>query len=652
MIRCLNCMEIYDEEYEVCPYCGCRKDVQPKVASHLRPGTVLEDRYIIGTAINNGGFGIIYNAWDKELGVRVAVKENYPSSLVNRVPGTSELIVLGADKQKSYDALLQRFLQEARTMAKFSGHPNMVRVYSFFEKNNTAYIVMEYLEGLDLRGYLRQFDDGIMDLDDAIAVISEVSKALAAMHKKKIIHRDISPDNIFLCGDGRIVLTDLGAARLSNEDKEMTRSIVLKPGYAPAEQYRSKSKQGPRTDVYALAATMYRMVTGQVPLDSLDRQMEDAIKAPSEINPKLPEWLDTVILTGMAINAEVRFANTEKFVEALNYQKSVDMPQKRIKKRRITRFASIAAIIAVICIFGYRYMGMYSTISGEGIPDGEISALIPVFKTEDEERWKEFKDSFETKFDGKKIDLELVPSDRYKEKLNKALESGEAPDLFAGDYVSEKNAKYKASTKSVLGEFSTRQLYLYKEEKDFIEKTKQLPIGLNVCVLYENTYLSGKSGESFVDAGGAELTELSSESKLFDSEYTQSSRDCFEKIKQSSKARSRFLAEDLTYYVGAVSEKPEIQKKLGGYSQILAITENGKSAAWFRYGLSVNAESESSDKKIASLAVKYALSEEGQNVLCVRNQGIIPVNKKAYATFMDINESLSFIEPDKLSIQQ
>ena len=238
MARCLNCMEVYDDRYDICPYCGFQVGTPPKVASHLVPGTVLENRYIIGTVIGYGGFGVTYMAWDEDLGIKIAIKEYYPNGLVNRVPGTADVLVLGGEKKTQYDAGLQRFLQEARTMARFSKEPNIVYVYGFLEANNTAYIIMELLEGTDLKTYVTQFPDQKMPIDDALHVVNEVGKALVAIHKGKVVHRDISPDNIFLCQDGRVKLLDFGAARLSTGEKTQTLSVVLKPGYAPPEQYR------------------------------------------------------------------------------------------------------------------------------------------------------------------------------------------------------------------------------------------------------------------------------------------------------------------------------------------------------------------------------------------------------------------------------
>lgn len=631
MKRCLNCMEVYDEEYEVCPYCGHLRGTPPEVASHLMPGTVIAGRYIIGTVIGYGGFGVTYVGWDEELGIKTAIKEYYPNGLVNRSPGTSDVIVLGGERREQYFIGLKRFLEEARTMAKFSSNANIVHVYNFLEENNTAYIIMEHLEGVTLKGYLSQFENNRMPLEDAITVIKEVGKGLTTIHKGKIIHRDIAPDNIFICADGRIKLLDFGAARLSTGEKTQTLSVVLKPGYAPPEQYRSKSRQGPRTDVYALAATLYRMVTGILPVEALDRMVEDTLTKPSEINPELPQWIDSVVFTGMAKNAEVRFPSVEKFVAALNHEKEVNLPEKRIKLRRITRAASILIVAVLIGFGGYKNFGMYSDISGEGIPDGEISMLVPVTTVEDENRYNEFKTNFEKKFKGKVLNLEFIDAKEYEGVLNSRINSEAAPDIFMGNYLTAENEEAKASVNKILKDLEFRQLYLYKENKSLIEKNKALPVGYDAYVLYENTYLAQASGKSYAEEGGTDTSNL-------------------EKSSSEPNAKSKFLNEDITYYVGLVSEKSEIQKKLSGYTEVTSVTIDGESKGYFKDCLSINNNSSKQKQKIATLAVKYALNEEGQNILCVRNQGILPLNKKAFSVFKDVNESLAFIKPDKIKI--
>ena len=269
MIRCLNCMEIFDEVYGVCPHCGFIPGSPPKEAYHLFPGTVLRGRYIVGTTVGFGGFGITYRAWDKTLDKMVAIKEFYPNGLVNRVPGEKTVIIYSGNRANEFENGKIRFLAEARNMAMFNTHPNIVNVYEFFEENNTAYIAMEFLKGMSFKQYIAA-QGGKIGWQTAVSVVLSVLDGLKEIHRAKIIHRDVSPDNIFLVPtddgkDYRIKLIDFGAARFASGEEEKTLSIILKPGYAPPEQYRSKSRQGPWTDLYAVGAVLYRAITGIMP---------------------------------------------------------------------------------------------------------------------------------------------------------------------------------------------------------------------------------------------------------------------------------------------------------------------------------------------------------------------------------------------------
>jgi serine/threonine protein kinase len=300
---CMSCFNVKGD-FDVCPYCGWVEGTPPKEAYHLHPRTLLNNRYVIGTVLGYGGFGVTYKAWDMELGIKVAVKEYYPSGLVNRVPGEAEVVIYSGEKSKQYGYGLKRFLDEARQMAKFSTHMNIVNIYNFFEQNNTAYIVMEYLEGISLKQFLQQ-SGGILDVDTALQIILPVADALEEIHSKGTIHRDVSPDNIFITAENKVKLIDFGAARLSAGDKEETLSVILKPGFAPPEQYRSKSKQGAFTDIYALGATLYRLVTGVLPEESVDRLFDDSLKRPSELGIKIPDNIERAIMKALSLKEEL-----------------------------------------------------------------------------------------------------------------------------------------------------------------------------------------------------------------------------------------------------------------------------------------------------------------------------------------------------------
>ena len=191
MERCLNCMEIYDEQYDICPYCGYKRGTPAKIKYHLQPGTVIADRYIIGTVIGYGGFGVTYVAWDSQLSIKIAVKEFYPNGLVSRAPETTEVIELSRDENMDYHNGLMKFLDEAKTLAKFNKEKNIVHVYDYLRENNTAYIIMEYIDGQTLEKYLKNFEDEITPVDEAISIVKDIAAALSIIHKEGIIHRDI-----------------------------------------------------------------------------------------------------------------------------------------------------------------------------------------------------------------------------------------------------------------------------------------------------------------------------------------------------------------------------------------------------------------------------------------------------------------------------
>ncbi|MBP0974012.1 MAG: leucine-rich repeat domain-containing protein [Oscillospiraceae bacterium] len=314
MKYCIRCMEPLTDEK--CPSCGSLQDYTAP-AHHLLPGTVLSGKYCIGAAIGEGGFGITYIGRDTRLEMRVAVKEYYPNGYVNRSATVSANVqpAVSEERLAFYRKGKERFLQEARTLAQFSGEPGIVDVRDFFEENETVYIVMAYLDGETLRDHLKR--NGKMKTEDAVTLLLPVMHSLEHIHQKGLVHRDISPDNIMLV-DGGAQLIDFGAARNVMGEGGKSLSVVVKPGYAPEEQYRTKGEQGPWTDVYALCATLYRCITGRVPDDAADRLREDTLKRPSELGIEISPAFEEALMMGMAVYAEDRFQSIQALLEALN----------------------------------------------------------------------------------------------------------------------------------------------------------------------------------------------------------------------------------------------------------------------------------------------------------------------------------------------
>ena len=272
----------------------------------LKEGTLLKGRYRIESVVGEGGFGITYFGRDETLELDVAIKEYFPGGIATRHTETStEVSSSSPDDEAQYQKGRSDFLKEARTLAKFQSVPGIVSVKDFFEDNNTAYIVMERLIGIDLRTWLSQ--KGIMTFREAFTLLSPVMTSLAKVHETGLIHRDISPANILVQQDGTVKLLDFGAARAINKTGDLTLSVVLKPGYSPEEQYRTKGIQGPWTDVYSLCATIYRMITGMQPDDSLQRLLLDEIKTPTQLGIDLDPGIEYVLMKGLAVRAEDRF---------------------------------------------------------------------------------------------------------------------------------------------------------------------------------------------------------------------------------------------------------------------------------------------------------------------------------------------------------
>ncbi len=299
---CYHCMnEIPGGGF--CTHCGAPTTPET-VTHHLVPGTVLCNKYVVGNSLGEGGFGITYIGRDLNLDVRVAIKEYYPVGYAGRNNTLNNEITPSSDKQRDvFEKGKQRFLQEARSLARFSNEKGVVLVRDYFEACGTAYIVMEYLDGITLQEYLRQHKT--IEADKVFRMMLPIITSLEHIHKEGIIHRDISPDNIMYMHDGSLKLMDFGSARFfTNGEKEM--SVLVKQGYAPEEQYRRNGAQGPWTDVYALCATIYKCITGVVPDDSLNRLHVDTLKPPSALGVRISPQLEGVLMYGLAVYQQQR----------------------------------------------------------------------------------------------------------------------------------------------------------------------------------------------------------------------------------------------------------------------------------------------------------------------------------------------------------
>lgn len=345
---CMNCFSVKGP-YEVCRYCGYVEGTPPEQPHYLRPGTVLKGHFIVGTAIGVGGFGITYKCYDATLGVIVAIKEFFPVGLVNRSPGEMKVGLLSGEKEKQYKNQIKRFLMEAQSIAQFGKANDIVNVFDYFEENNTAYIVMEYIDGVLLKDYLEK--QGALSPDIAMTIIEPVVEALKKIHASGIIHRDISPDNIFIAGDDSVKVFDFGAAILNDESGAKEGEKVIKVGYSAPEQYRDSAGQGYFTDIYSIGAILYQMITGQKPIESTEREYKDELKSPLELGFDIEPNLDRAIMEALAVQPALRFQGIQQFDDAINGKRKAEYPKVklRIRKRKRIMVAcmSLLALAAI-----------------------------------------------------------------------------------------------------------------------------------------------------------------------------------------------------------------------------------------------------------------------------------------------------------------
>ena len=252
----------------------------------------------------------------------------------------SEVSPFSGEKKEYYNTGLNKFVNEAKSLAKFYALPGIVAVKDFFRENGTAYIVMEFVDGVTLKQRLAQLG-GKMPADEALSMMRPLMKSLAQVHTTGIIHRDISPDNIMLTKSGEVKLLDFGAARDYVSDNSKT--VQLKPGYAPEEQYRTRGVQGPWTDVYALCATIYRMITGETPPESLERKSEDPIIPPSRKGAQITNLAENALLKGLAVMQKDRFQNVGALYNAL-YSDEMQSSREPVRpERTVTEAEAIVA---------------------------------------------------------------------------------------------------------------------------------------------------------------------------------------------------------------------------------------------------------------------------------------------------------------------
>jgi len=354
----------------------------------MRQNSILHGRYLIGRVLGQGGFGITYIAFDLVLDIKVAIKEYFPMGIAARDPGSSNTLLwhstqMNTEQRKNGQ---ESFLKEARRIAKIDQIPSIVRVRDTFFDNETAYIVMDYVEGITLKDKLQK--SGAISSAECLRLLGPLMKGMEAVHRTGIIHRDISPDNIIIQADGSVKLLDLGAAKDISTGQGQQSQLVAKKGFSPLEQYTENGRIGPWTDVYGFCATIYYCVTGRMIPNALDRLGHEEIIFPEGMKEPLPDHIKATLKEGLALEAAKRIQSMEELLSRLgggNPQTdqtagqirpqpdqragAAEVKVHKPRKRMVWIGAAAAALVGIFIAIGLNWGGDQD--------DGFISASSP-----------------------------------------------------------------------------------------------------------------------------------------------------------------------------------------------------------------------------------------------------------------------------------
>lgn len=348
MKLCMGCMNQMEDQVMVCPHCGFNERELKQEAYYLTPGTVVGGKYIIGRALSYAGYTVTYIGMDAENNRKVLVKEYLPNEFSTRPEGDKEVTIYSGDAKEQFEEGLTTFLNEANRIQQLGRPQGIMQVYDCVAENDTGYVISEYLEGQTLAQMLeggKKFSP-----QEAKEFICEILEGLRRVHPLDVVHCDIAPETIVVTRTGEIKLLDFGATRYVTTANSKSLAIILKQGYAPEEQYRSQGVRGPWTDVYALGAVMYHMITGIVPIESVDRALVDELKAPSQLGVPMPKNMENALMNALNVYQKDRTPSAEVFYRELNSDevKRIQVKKQKYETGRFPKWAK-ALVAGLLC---------------------------------------------------------------------------------------------------------------------------------------------------------------------------------------------------------------------------------------------------------------------------------------------------------------
>ncbi|MBQ9211534.1 MAG: protein kinase [Clostridia bacterium] len=338
---CLRCMTPLNG-VKVCPHCHLEAGSYVPEKHHLAPRTILDGKYLVGCVLGEGGFGITYIGWDLQLHTMVAIKEYFPTGIVFRDNSVSNILTIySGNSEKTFLYDRDKFMREAQMLAKFGGNPGVVDVKNYFKENGTAYIVMEYVQGINLSAYTEQ-NGGKLPIGQVLKLLETPIKTLGEMHQARTYHRDLSPENMMVTENGTVKLIDFGSTMTIQKNKSTT-TLKVRAGYSPIELYTMSGQEGPFSDIYALSATIYRTITGVTPPAATDRIDTDQLIPPIKAGAKgLTPAQEQALMKGLSVKAQDRFQRVEDLYAALV---AGDQGKKKLSWKQVSGITAACLVL-------------------------------------------------------------------------------------------------------------------------------------------------------------------------------------------------------------------------------------------------------------------------------------------------------------------
>ena len=483
---CMGCMEEMSISATACPYCGWNKKTDKQESYYLSPETIIGGKYIVGKVLSYQNFTVKYIGFDAENKQKVLINEYLPSDFSTRSNHENEITIYSGDALEQFNQGLMNFLNEGNVIQQFISLPGIARVCDCIVENSTGYVISEYLEGDSLKNILSSGKK--YKTEDAVKMISNILKGLHQIHRKGIFHCDISPENIFITKDGQAKLTDFGATKYVTTLNSKSLAIILKQGYAPEEQYRSKGERGAWTDVYAIAAVLYQMLTGKVPQESIDRALEDRLELPSKMGISISNATENALFNALNIYTNERTSSAEKFLQELNSSSTKRLKVKRRRKEtgKTPAWMKIMAAMAACAVIAG---GVFVVKNMNNDRQGTVKSAEPLQYKLGETKLEELQDYWSNNiendfYDCVDVEYRYVSDGSWDDVIMELIDESENGCMSSGTAANTIQSELEKSNDKTVAKLVVASTKYYTFQKEWFERMPS-PVSSDNTVTYD-----------------------------------------------------------------------------------------------------------------------------------------------------------------------